>query len=173
MGSRGIPDSRQIEIQMAVITLRKKYYEESERYQMRVFDASDAKQVELLPDSNTVIVILEGISMYLSNEQVNGLFRALQEKYSNIHILMDVYTKFGAKASKYKNPVNDVGVVTLWEIDNVQDVLVNTEIKFIKEHSFTPANLVDELKAFDRAFFNMMFTGSFYGKVYRLLELEK
>ena len=78
-----------------VISLRKKYYEESEHYQMRMFDASDAKQVELLPDNNTVIVLLEGISMYLTNEQINGLFLALQKKYSNIHILMDVYTEFG------------------------------------------------------------------------------
>lgn len=155
-----------------VISLRKKYYEESERYQMRVFDASDAKQVEMLPDSNTVIVILEGISMYLSNEQVNGLFLALQGKYSNIHILMDVYTEFAAKASKYKNPVNDVGVTTLWGIDDIQNVLFDTEIKFIKEHSFTPSKLVDELKPFDRALFKMMFTGSVYRKLYRLLELE-
>lgn len=155
-----------------VISLRKKYYEESERYQMRVFDASDAKQVEMLPDSNTVIVILEGISMYLSNEQINRLFFALQEKYSNLHILMDVYTEFAAKASKYKNPVNDVGVTTLWGIDNIQNVLSDIEIKFIKEHSFTPSKLVDELKPFDRALFKMMFTGSVYRKLYRLLELE-
>ena len=139
---------------------------------MRVFDASDAKQVERLPDSNTVIVILEGISMYLSNEQVNGLFLALQDKYANIHILMDVYTEFAAKASKYKNPVNDVGVTSLWGIDNIQDVLSNTEIKFIKEHSFTPSKLVDEMKPFDRVLFKMMFTGSVYRKLYRLLELE-
>lgn len=155
-----------------VITLRKKYYEESECYQMRVFDASDAKQVELLPDSDTVIVILEGISMYLTNEQVNALFVALQEKYTNIHILMDVYTEFAAKASKYKNPVNDVGVVTLWGIDDIRRVLTNTEIKVVEEHSFTPSNLVDELKPFDKAFFKMMFTGSLYRKLYRLWELE-
>lgn len=155
-----------------VITLRKKYYEESESYQMRVFDASDAKQVELLPDSDTAIVILEGISMYLTNEQVNGLFVALQEKYANIHILLDVYTEFAAKASKYKNPVNDVGVVTLWGIDDIRSVLTNTEIKVVEEHSFTPFNLVDELKPFDRVFFKMMFTGSLYRKLYRLWELE-
>ena len=155
-----------------VISLRKKYYEESEHYQMRMFDASDAKQVELLPDNNTVIVLLEGISMYLTNEQINGLFLALQKKYSNIHILMDVYTEFGAKASKYKNPVNAVGVRNLWGIDNIQNVLINTKITCKAEHSFTPQKLVDELKPFDRAFFKMMFTGSIYRKIYRLWELE-
>ena len=72
---------------------------------------------------------------------------------------MDVYTEFAAKASKYKNPVNDVGVTSLWGIDDIQNVLSDTEIKFKKEHSFTPAKLVDELKPFDRAFFKMMFYG--------------
>lgn len=85
---------------------------------------------------------------------------------------MDVYTEFAAKASKYKNPVNDVGVTSLWGIDDIQNVLSDTEIKFKKEHSFTPAKLVDEMKPFDRVLFKMMFTGSVYGKLYRLLELE-
>ena len=85
---------------------------------------------------------------------------------------MDVYTEFAAKASKYKNPVNDVGVTSLWGIDDIQDVLSNTEIKFIKEHSFTPSKLVDEMKLFDRVLFKMMFTGSVYRKLYRRWELE-
>ena len=82
------------------------------------FDASDAEQVSGLPDNDTAIVILEGISMYLRNDEVNQLFVALEKKYANLHILMDVYTEFGAKASKYKNPVHDVGVTELCGLAN-------------------------------------------------------
>lgn len=155
-----------------VIKQRKKYYDESEKYHMIHFDASDSTQVDALPDSEVAIVILEGISMYLRNEQVNDLFKALEKKYSAIHIMMDVYTVFGAKASKYKNPINDVGVTKVWGIDDIQRVLVNTNIKCKVEHSFTPDNLVSELKPFERVFFKMMFTGSLYRKIYRLYELE-
>lgn len=155
-----------------VIKLRRKYYDENEKYHMIHFDASDSANVDSLPDSPVAIVILEGISMYLQNDQVNNLFRALEKKYPSIHILMDVYTVFGAKASKYKNPINDVGVTKVWGIDDIQSVLANTNIKCKAEHSFTPDYLVNELNSFERAFFKIMFTGSFYRKIYRLYELE-
>ena len=154
-----------------VISLRKKYYKETECYHMMTLDASKPEQIKTLPDNDTVIIVLEGISMYLSTEQLNELFRTLQDKYKNMHILMDVYTEFGAKASKYKNPVNDVGVTTLYGIDNIQSVLENTKIIFKAEHSFTPPELVNELNSFEKVFFKMMFTGKLYSKIYRLYEL--
>lgn len=155
-----------------VISLRKKYYNESEHYHMISFDASDAEKVKSLPDSDKAVVILEGISMYLKNEQINAMFRELAKKYKSLNILMDVYTVFGAKASKYKNPVNDVGVTTVWGIDDIQSVLAGTDIICKKEHSLTPDYLVNELKLYERLFFKMMFNGSLYRKIYRLYELE-
>lgn len=155
-----------------VISLRKHYFEETETYHMRVIDVSDTRQIEMLPDHDAAIVILEGISMYLSNEQINRFFLALHEKYQRLHILMDVYTEFGAKASKYKNPVNDVGVTKLYGIDDFQPVLQNTGIKIKSEHSFTPDRLVNELSGFDKFVFRILFTGAMYQKFYRLYELE-
>ena len=155
-----------------VISLRRKYYRETASYHMMAMDASEAGQVESLPDSDAVIVILEGISMYLTNEQVHRLFQALDKKYPRLHILMDVYTEFGAKVSKYKNPVNDVGVTTLWGIDNIESVLTDTKLRCKAEHSFTPEALVNELPSLERGFFRAMFTGKLYRKIYRLYELE-
>lgn len=155
-----------------VISLRKKYYTETDSYHMIEIDASDAAKVEQLPDSTTAIVVLEGICMYLTNRQLNCLFQALGKKYSRLHILMDVYTEFGAKASKYKNPVNDVGVTELFGVDDVQILLNDTNIKLKAEHSFTPDHLVNELKPSERAFFKLMFSGKLYRKIYRLYELE-
>ena len=156
-----------------VIDVRKKYYQESERYHMISFDATKPENVFALPDGERGIVILEGISMYLTNEQVNAFFQALAKKYSSLHILMDVYTMFGAKASKYKNPVNDVGVTQLYGIDEIQSVLAGTELKCKAEYSFTPKGLVQELKKSERWFFKIMFNEGLYKKIYRLYELEK
>lgn len=155
-----------------VISLRKHYFEETETYHMRIVDVSNTKHIEVLPDCDSAIIVLEGISMYLSNGQINRFFLALQEKYQKMHILMDVYTKFGARASKYKNPVNDVGVTKLYGIDDLQSILQNTEIKLKAEHSLTPDRLVNELSGFDKFFFKLMFTGAMYRKIYRLYELE-
>lgn len=155
-----------------VISLRRKYYRETASYRMMAMDASDAEQIGSLPDSSAAIVILEGISMYLTNEQVHRLFQALDRKYPRLHILMDVYTEFGAKASQYKNPVNDVGITTLWGIDNIESVLTDTKLRCRAEHSFTPEALVKELPPLEQGFFRAMFTGKLYRKIYRLYELE-
>lgn len=155
-----------------VIELRRRYFNETEKYKMRVVNAADTEDIRALPDSKSAIVVLEGISMYLSKEQLNRFFQTLNEKYARLHILMDVYTEFAAKASKYKNPVNEVGVTTLYGIDDPNSILENTNIIFKKERSMTPKKLVDELTGFEKNFFKAMFTGSIYRKFYRLYEFE-
>lgn len=154
-----------------VLSVRKKYYKENDAYHMMAIDASKPEQIKRLADSDAAIVILEGVSMYLTNDQVNRLFQALEKKYRHLHILMDVYTEFGAKASKYKNPVNSVGVTELYGVDDIQHLLKDTKIKLKAEHSFTPDQLVNELNPTERAFFRIMFAEKLYRKIYRLYEL--
>lgn len=155
-----------------VIAVRKKYYNESQSYFMKDMDAANQSDLYALPDAPCAIVVLEGISMYLTNDQLMQMLRILSEKYQEIHILMDVYTVFGAKASKYKNPVKDVGVSTLHGVDSIEQLLEDTRISLIAEHSFTPDYLVSELTGFDKYFFKFMFTGKLYRKIYRLYELK-
>ena len=155
-----------------VIEIRKKHFRENETYHMIALDASRPEQIGLLPDRDTAIVVLEGLSMYLTNSQVLGLFQALDKKYREIHILMDVYTEFGVRASKYKNPVNDVGVTELYGIDDIGSIINGLRIGFVKEHSFTPSALVKELAPMERLIFKLLFTGRLYRKIYRLYELK-
>ena len=155
-----------------VIEIRKRHFHENETYHMKALDASRSEQIDSLPDSDIAIVILEGISMYLTNSQVHGLLKALDQNYRTLHILMDVYTEFGVKASNYKNPVKDVGVTRLYGIDNIETIISGLRIRFVKEHSFTPKALVNELAPMEKLFFNMLFTGKLYSKIYRLYELE-
>ena len=156
-----------------VLEARKKYYSENDHYKMMAFDASKSEMVEKLPGAKTVIVVFEGISMYLCNEELNAFVHALDKKYPQVHMLLDVYTVFGAKASKYKNPINDVGVTTVWGLDDINVAIAGTKFKCDGEHSLTPENLVKQLPAFDRGFFKFLFTGSFYRKIYRLYEISK
>ena len=155
-----------------VIEARKKYYEENERYHMIALNAADSEQIKSLPQSDTAIIIFEGISMYLTNDELHNFFSALEQKYGHLHVLMDVYTVFGAKASKFKNPINDVGVTKVFGIDDIDGLLAGLKTHCIKEHSLTPENLVNELPPRDRRIFKMLFTGKFYRKIYRLFELE-
>jgi possible tetracenomycin polyketide synthesis O-methyltransferase tcmP len=56
-------------------------------------------------------------------------------------------------------------------VDDIGKLSVESNLKVIGEHSFTPVHLVNELKAFEKFFFKLMFSGKLYSKIYRLYEL--
>ncbi len=155
-----------------VIALRKKYFAETENYRMLPLDASDPQTWAALPEGGTAVAVLEGLSMYLTNGQLYRFLTALRSRYSRFYALMDIYTEFGAKASKLKNPVNDVGVTQLYGIKDLSALLADSGIRIKGEHTFTPDHLIEALKPSERFIFRMLFTGSFYKKIYRLYELE-
>ena len=106
--------------------------------------------------------------MYLTNDEVRDLFRALETRYRNVRILADFYTEFGAKASRFKNPVNEVGVTQLYGIDDPAKILQGLRFHVQKEYSFTPPRLIDELTPAERIIFRLLFTGGMYRRIYRL-----
>lgn len=169
----GAPDTRWIDGDFPdVIAVRKKYYAGSDRYTMACVNAADPDALRALPDAPCAIVVLEGISMYLTNDELAQLFRVLDEKYREAHILLDVYTVFGVKASRFKNPVNDVGVSRLYGVNSLAPLLEGTGLTLAAEHSFTPEHLVNELSGVEKWFFKRMFTGKLYRKIYRLFEVK-
>ena len=155
-----------------VLEVRKQYYQESVSYHMQVLNAADNEQIKSLPDSDSAIIVLEGLSMYLTNDELKALITSLKDKYRKISVLMDVYTEFGAKASEKKNPINDVGVTKVYGVDDIDGLLEGTGVEKVAEHSFTPTHLINELKSSERLFFKLMFTGKTYKKIYRLYELK-
>lgn len=155
-----------------VIEERKKYYNESNNYKMFCADASKTEWLSELPKVENAIVIMEGIGMYLTTQQLSQLFIALQKQFKRVNLLADFYTVFGAKASKYKNPINDVGVTSVSGLDEPKLLEENNGIQFINEKTMTPPDLINQLKGFERMFFKVVFGGKFARKTYRLYEYE-
>ena len=155
-----------------VIEERKRYFKESEEYHMIASDARKQEWMKELPKNKPAIIIMEGISMYLSLEELNSLLTALANHFSKIHLLMDCYTTFAAKASKYKNPINDVGVTQVHGLDEPK-LLENSGLKFVKEYEMTPQNLIDELKGIEKSVFEKLYAGSISKKMYRMYEYGK
>lgn len=69
-----------------VISVRRNYYTETENYRMMALDATDTEQIKQLPNRDTAIVVLEGVSMYLSKNQLHTFLKVLREKYNHLHI---------------------------------------------------------------------------------------
>lgn len=155
-----------------VMEERKKYYTESADYQMIAGDVRDGKWLTAIREDQSAIVVMEGVSMYLTVEEMQNLTNSLCAHFEKITLLMDCYTSFAAKMSKRRNPINDVGVTEVYGIDD-PEIYQNGEFIFIKEHTMVPEKYMDELKGFERFIFSKLYAGGFSKKLYRLFEYQK
>lgn len=154
-----------------VIAERKRFFAETESYSMVSSDIREAAWLAELPNGKA-IVVMEGVSMYLTRQELLAALKNLRNHFSSVSLLMDCYTEFAAKASKYKNPINDVGVTTVYGLDNPK-LLESSGLSFVKEHSMTPELLIDQLQGMERTVFHKLYAGSVARKMYRLYEYQK
>lgn len=154
-----------------VIAQRKRYYPENENYKML---AADVTADDFLSEvgGESAIVVMEGISMYLKPEQLQRLMLRLCSHFEQVSLLMDCYTEFAAKASKYRNPINDVGVTEVYGLDEPK-LLENHGLSFLQEPDMTPPDLIDQLQGMEKAVFKKLYAGSVARKMYRLYEYRK
>ena len=153
-----------------VIKQRKRYYSETESYKIIGSDVRGAHWLEKVP-GNTAIVVMEGISMYLKPAELKAVLQNLCARFEKVHLLMDCYTTFAAKASKYKNPINDVGVTQVYGLDDPEE-LTGENFRFCKSHEITPQHLIDQLRGMEKHIFRKLYAGRIADKMYRLYEFE-
>ena len=110
--------------------------------------------------------------MYLKREELCQVFEVLSGHFEKIVVLMDCYTEFAAKASKYKNPINDVGVTQVYGMDDPASVECE-DIRFAGELDMTPEDLINQLRGSERLVFSKLYAGAVARKMYRLYEYRK
>ena len=157
---------------LEVIEERKRYYAETDDYQMIAGDARDCGWLTAIPEKKSAIVVMEGVSMYLTVDEMQNLADSLCSHFESIMLLVDAYTSFAAKMSKRRNPINDVGVTKVYGIDKPQ-AYQTEKLVFVKEHTMIPGKYIEELKGFERFIFAKLYAGSFSKKLYRLFEYKK
>ena len=155
-----------------VIEERKRYYSESDNYKMIAGDARDQNWLQSIPEKKQAIIVMEGISMYLTSEELRELTIRLCNHFEQLVLLMDCYTTLAAKMSRYKNPINDVGVTKVYGIDD-PGMLKSDKFVHVKEHEMTPKKYIDKLTGVERFIFGKLYAGSFSKKLYRLYEYKK
>ena len=154
-----------------VITQRKRYYQENETYRMLAANVTEDDFLSII-EGKTAIVVMEGISMYLKPEQLKDLMTRLTDHFDQVSLLMDCYTEFAAKASKYKNPINDVGVTKVYGLDEPK-LLEGSKLSYLREVDMTPADLIDQLQGMEQTVFRKLYAGKIARNMYRMYGTQK
>lgn len=154
-----------------VIEERKRYFTESDNYKMLPCDAVECDWIEEI-GADSLIVVMEGVSMYIPEEDLRRMFAKIAERFDKVSLLMDCYSTFAAKMSKYRNPINDVGVSLVYGIDEPERLSVEN-LEFLAEREMTPAEYINELSSMEKKIFGKLYAGNFAKKLYRLYEYRK
>ena len=151
-----------------VIAERKRHFTETETYRMLGADICGEGWLKEIPKGEA-IVVMEGVSMYLQPQQLTAVFANLVSHFSSVQLLTDCYSTFAAKASRYKNPINDVGVTTVYGLDEPK-TLESAGLRFVGEREMTPDALIEELTGMEKTVFKKLYAGKTARKMYRLYE---
>ena len=155
-----------------VIRERQRYFAASETYHMLGTDLCAPGWMDRLPAARRAVVVMEGVSMYLAPVQLRQLLGELCGRFEQVSLLMDCYTTRAAKATKYKNPINTVGVTQVYGMDDPTQPEA-AGLTFVAEHEMTPAEYVEQLQGMEKVVFRHLFAGRFAKSLYRLYEYRK
>ena len=154
-----------------VMEERRKFFPETETDRML---SGDLRQPDWLKgiSGSAAIVVMEGLSMYLQMEELKQLLRNIGNRFDRVYLLTDTYTVFAARVTRYKNPINTVGVTQVCGFDDPEELTGGTGFRFVCQHELTPDSLIAELPERERRFFRTVFAGGLAKKIYRLYEYE-
>ena len=155
-----------------VIAERQRYYTQQGGYRMLGADLTQPGWLDAVPAASHAVVVLEGITMYLPPQQLQQLLAELCGHFEAVSVLMDCYTTRAAKASKYKNPINTVGVTQVYGLDDPA-ALQTKELRFVREQEMTPARYIDQLQGMEKRIFRNLYAGRIAQSLYRMYEFRK
>ncbi len=129
-----------------VIKVRKQFFEETDRRKIISGSMLEDDWVDLIQSKENVIVIMEGVLMYFSQEQVKKCFEIIGNNFPNATLVVELMCKKAAKMSSKHDTVKHTKASFNWGVDHgseitqmfdnldlISDISFNVEMK---KHSF-------------------------------------
>jgi O-methyltransferase involved in polyketide biosynthesis len=102
----------------AVIELRRQIYPARQNTTMLGASVTDPDWLATVPADRPTLVIAEGMSMYLTEEQGHALFRGVTGHFPSGEVFFDAYSRFGIRTQKANKVVRRAKVTLHWGIDD-------------------------------------------------------
>lgn len=127
--------------------LRKKFFEPTDRYTLIASSVTNHEWMETIDaKGKAVLVVAEGLLMYIPGEEVKRLFLALQKKFPGYRIIADAFSTLAAKSATRHTSLNKTGASLHWGVDDPKEVESwGKGIHLIEEWFFSKDPSVDQL----------------------------
>ena len=154
-----------------VIALRHEFFQESARYRMIASSVTDLNWIDGIDAAGRpVLVIAEGLLMYLSESEVRALILRLREAFPGCRLVCDVFSTTTAKRAAAHPSLKHTGASIGWGIDDPHDMEAWADgIRLIDEWFFTQSPDIDHLSAGYRFMYRLAAHIAMVQRAHRLL----
>jgi len=157
-----------------VIDLRRKFYPETGNYHLIPSSVTDLQWVDGIPaGGRPVLVIAEGLLMYLQEADIKALLLKLQAAFPGCRLAADVFSKVTAERVGAHPSLKQTGATIHWGIDDARDIeRWSPGIRLIEEWYFSQAPEIAKLDTGYRLAFKLAGLFSVANKAQRIVYYE-
>lgn len=105
------------------IAVRRQLMQETERHQCIIGSAIETDWMDKLPQDGAKLFIVEGLLMYLTEQQVKSFLSAIAERFHGAHLLIEVMGYTQAQKTHQDDLISKTEAVFQWGIRNVHDIV--------------------------------------------------
>lgn len=106
-----------------VIALREKLFPSRARYRLIATSATDPSWLDEIPADRPVLLLAEGISMYLTEDDGVALLRRVVDRFRCGELQIDFYNWLGIRSQKTHTLVRRSGSTLYWAVNSPQQIL--------------------------------------------------
>ena len=138
------------------IELRRRFFSDHQGYRMITGSLTDSHWCTELEGGEPLLVIAEGVLMYLKEQEVKQVFLLLQQRCPGSRIIFDAYSRMTASLIHRHSSLSKTGAEIQWGIDDLRDLCLWGEGMVLKgEYPFSGMDEVNQLPRYWRHSFRL------------------
>jgi O-methyltransferase involved in polyketide biosynthesis len=106
-----------------VIALREKIFPTRPRYHLLATSATDPSWLDRIPTDRPVLLLAEGVSMYLTERDGVALLQRIVDRFTAGELQIDFYNWLGIKSQKTHRLQRQSGSTLYWGVNSPRDIL--------------------------------------------------
>ncbi|GFG54682.1 methyltransferase [Mycolicibacterium agri] len=107
----------------AVVALRKKVFPPRPSYHLIAASATSPSWLHEIPADRPVLLLAEGVSMYLKQHEGVALLRRVVDRFPSGELQIDFFNWLGIRSQKAQTLVRRSGSTLHWAVNDPQDIL--------------------------------------------------
>ncbi len=106
-----------------VIDIKRQLYEETENYRYIPSSVTDWDWMDGIETGGyPLLVVAEGLFMYLTEADIKTLLLKMRDKFKDVTLIFDAYSKLTARQAKHHPSLKQTGATICWGVDTPAEI---------------------------------------------------